>query len=147
MAAISKYGLDDIYKQIKGEYRNIRDGAVAIVTEANAGPVSFSRITNYMENLKSSITTLQVKSTKFSPATLAKYAQQQEDVPTYDPIKEYNAVVTAANNVINHIAQAVPTNSAHSVVDAKVVEPIFNKLQTAELRNLLNILVATIDPY
>jgi hypothetical protein len=145
MALISKFSLDDVYKQLKGEFRQIRARAVQLRTQAAAGPVSFSAVRDYLASLSGSLTLMNDRVSRFGGATLAAYAQAQEDVTGYDVAAAYSAMVTAANAVVSHISTAIPTNSAHTVANGQVVEPTFSTAQTATLRTLLDTLIGTID--
>lgn len=145
MPLISKFGLDDVYKQLKGEFRTIRARAVTLRTQAAAGSVSFSTVRDYLSSLTSSLTVMSDRVARFGGETLAAYAQAQEATPAYDVAASYNAMVTAANAVVSHISAAIPTNSAHTVADGQVVEPTFSTAQTATLRTLLDTLIGTID--
>jgi L-fucose isomerase-like protein len=144
MPLISKFSLDDVYKQIKGEFRSIRANSLRLRTAAAAGPVSFSVVRDYLSSLTGSLAVMSDRVTRFGAETLAAYAQAQEAVPAYDVATEYNAMVTAANAVVTHISAAIPTNSAHTVTNGQVVEPTFSTAQTATLRALLDTLVGTI---
>jgi L-fucose isomerase-like protein len=144
MALISKFSLDDVYKQLKGEFRAIRHRSLSLRNASAAGPISFSTVRDYLSSLTGSLAVMSDRVTRFGAETLAAYAQAQEAVPAYDVAAEYNAMVTAANAVVSHISAAIPTNSAHTVTDGQVVEPTFSTAQTATLRGLLDTLVGTI---
>lgn len=144
MALITKLGLDDVYKAIKGQFREIRAQAVRLRASAAAGPVSFSVVAQYMTDLASSIEYCDGMIARFGGAALATYAQQQEESPTYNPGTEYTAMRNAAVAVANHIAGALPANSAHTVTNYRVIEPTFSTAQTATLRGLLDTLIGTI---
>lgn len=144
MAWITKYSVDDVYKQINGEMRTIRGRAVALRAQAAAGPISFSTVSAYLGGLTDSLAVLADRVGRYEAATLAAYAKSQHADANYNPATEYTAVVSAANAVASHIAAAIPANSAHSVVNGKTVEPSFSTAQTATLRGLLDALVATI---
>ncbi len=144
MPLISKFSLDDVYKQIKSEFRTIRARSLSLRNASASGPVSFSVVRDYLSSLTGSLAVMSDRVTRFGGETLAAYAQAQEAVPAYDVAAEYNAMVTAANAVVSHISAAIPTNSAHAVLNGAVVEPIFSTEQTATLRTLLDTLVGTI---
>lgn len=145
MALISKFGLDDVYKQLKGEFRSIRARSLQLRTQAAAGPVSFTVVRDYLSTLTGSLAVMSDRVARFGAETLAAYAQAQEDTPAYDVAADYSAMVTAANAVVAHISTAIPTNSAHTVTNGAVVEPTFSTAQTATLRTLLDTLIGTID--
>lgn len=144
MALISKFSLDDVYKQLKGEFRTIRARAVTLRTQAAAGPVSFSVVRDYLAGLTNSLVVMADRVARFDGATLANYAIAQEAVPGYAVATEYNAMVTAANAVVAHISTAIPANSAHTVSNGVTIEPQFSSAQTATLRALLDTLIGTI---
>lgn len=144
MPLISKFSLDDVYKQLKGEFRVIRARSLQLRTQAAAGLVSFSAVRDYLSNLTGSLAIMNDRVTRFGGETLAAYAKAQEADPAYDVAASYNAMVTAANAVVSHISTAIPANSAHTVVNGAVVEPTFSTAQTATLRGLLDTLVGTI---
>lgn len=144
MAWITKYSVDDVYKQINGEMRAIRARAVALRDQAAAGPVSFTTVANYLAGLTDSLAVLADRVSRYDAATLAAYAKAQHAIADYNPATEYTTVVGAANAVVTHIASAIPANSAHSVVGGKTVEPTFSTAQTATLRTLLAALIAAI---
>lgn len=145
MPLISKFSLDDVYKQLKGEFRQIRARASQLRTQAAAGPVSFSAVRDYLASLSGSLTLMSDRVSRFGGATLAAYAQAQEDVAEYDVAAAYSAMVAAANAVVSHISAAIPSNSAHTVSNGQVVEPTFSTAQTATLRGLLDTLTGTIS--
>jgi len=145
MPLISKFGLDDVYKQLKGEFRSIRARALTLRTQTAAGPVSFSTVRDYLSSLTGSLAVMSDRIARFGGDTLAAYAQAQEATPAYDVAAAYGAMVTAANAVVSHISTAIPTNSAHTVTNGTVVEPTFSTAQTATLRGLLDTLIGTID--
>lgn len=145
MPLISKFGLDDVYKQLKGECRQIRARSLQLRTQAAAGPVSFTTVRDYLSGLTGSLAIMSDRVARFGGATLAAYAQAQEATPAYDVAAAYSEMVAAANAVVTHISAAVPTNSAHTVVNGAVVEPTFSTAQTATLRGLLDTLIGTID--
>lgn len=144
MALISKYGLDDVYKQLKGEFRSIRARAVQLRTQAAAGPVSFTTVREYLAGLTGSLAVMADRVARFDGATLAAYAVAQEATPGYNVSGDYAAMIAAANAVVTHISTAIPANSAHTVSAGQVVEPSFSTAQTATLRGLLDTLIGTI---
>lgn len=144
MPLISKFSLDDVYKQLKGEFRSIRARASQLRTQSAAGPVSFSTVRDYLSSLTGSLATMSDRINRFGAQTLADYAKAQEDNAAYNVAADYNAMVTAANAVVTHISTAIPTNSAHTVTNGQVVEPTFSTAQTTTLRTLLDTLVGTI---
>lgn len=144
MALISKFSLDDVYKQLKSQFREVRSNSVRLRTEAAAGPVSFSRITSYLAFITDSIVLCDERIARFGATALANYAKAQEDDANYNPATEYAAMKAAAQAVASHISTAIPANSAHSVVNGKTVEPNFSSAQTATLRGLLDALIGTI---
>lgn len=144
MPLISSYGLDDVYKQLKGRWREIRAKAVILRTSSAAGPVTFSTVRDYYERLFDDIAFCEAMIAKFGASVLQAYARAQEDANTYNPATEYAAMRTAANAVLTHIATALPLNSAHTVSNGRVVEPSFTTVQTSTLRSLLDTLVGTI---
>lgn len=144
MPLISKYSIDDVYKQLKGEFRTIRGKAAQLRALAASGPVSFSTVREYLSGLTGSLALINERITRFSSASLANYAKAQEDVANYDVVADFNTMITAANAVVTHISLAIPANSAHTVSSGQVVEPSFTSAQTANLRNLLDTLVGTI---
>lgn len=144
MVWITRFSVDDVYKQINGEMRTIRSRAESLRTQAAAGPVSFTTIANYLGGLTDSLAVLADRVARYDAATLAAYAKSQHANPDYNPATEYAAVLTAANAVAAHISAAIPANSAHTVVNGKTVEPSFSTAQTATLRGLLQSLVGTI---
>lgn len=144
MALISKLGLDDVYKALKGQFREVRAQAVRLRATAAAGPVSFGVVSQYMADLAASVEYCDAMIARFGGAALAAYAQQQEESPTYSPGTEYTAMRNAAIAVATHIASALPANSAHTVTNYRTVEPSFSTAQTATLRGLLDALIGTI---
>lgn len=144
MAWITRHSVDDVYKQINGEMRTIRSRALALRTQAAAGPVSFTTISAYLGGLTDSLALVADRVARYDAATLAAYAKSQHASADYNPAQEYAAVVTAANAVATHISLAIPANSAHSVTGGQVVEPSFSTAQTAALRALLDTLIGTI---
>jgi len=144
MPLISKFGLDDVYKQLKGEFRSIRTRAAQLRAQAAAGPVSFTIIKEYLSGLSGSLSLSDERIKRFGATTLAAYAVAQEDDRNYNIATEYAAMVAAANAVIAHISTAIPANSSHTVAGGQVVEPSFSTAQTATLRNLLDTLIGTI---
>ena len=145
MALITRLGLDDVYKQLKGSWREIRAQAARMRAAAAAGPVSFTQVREYYETLGAQITFCETAVAKFGAPVLQAYARAQEDSTTYNPATEYTVMRTAANAVTAHIATALPANSAHTVSNGRVVEPSFTIAQTATLRGLLDALIATLD--
>jgi hypothetical protein len=144
MALISKFSLDDVYKQLKSQFRELRSNSLRLRAEAAAGPVSFSRVSAYLAFVTDSIALCDERLARFGGTAIADYAKAQEDDLTYDPATEYGAMKTAARAVTTHITTAIPANSAHTVVNGKTVEPSFSTAQTATLRALLDTLVGTI---
>lgn len=144
MALISKFSLDDVYKQLKGEFRSIRARAVQLRTQSAAGPVSFSAVRDYLSGLTGSLALMADRVARFDGTTLANYAIAQEATQGYNVAAEYGAMITAANAVVAHISTAIPANSAHTVTNGNVVEPSFSTAQTATLRGLLDTLIGTV---
>lgn len=144
MPLISKYSLDDVYKQMKGEFRAIRARSIQLRSQAAAGPVSFSTIREYLAGLTGSLGLMADRVARFDGPTLAAYAIAQEATPGYDVAADYAAMVNAANAVVTHISAAIPANSAHTVSNGQVIEPSFSSAQTATLRGLLDTLIGTI---
>lgn len=144
MPLITKLGLDDVYKQLKGQWREIRAQAVRVRAEAAAGPITFTRTRDYFEGLSDQIAFCETAVAKFGAPVLQAYARAQEDNATYNPATEYAAMRTAANAVTAHIATALPANSSHTVSNGRVVEPSFTTVQTATLRGLLDTLIGTL---
>lgn len=145
MALITKLGLDDVYKAIKGSFREIRARAVRLRTAAAAGSVSFTTVREFYEALYQQIAYCDSMIAKFGGTVLQAYAREQEDASNYVPSTEYAAMKTAANAVLSHVASAIPANSAHIVSNGLVVEPSFSTVQTATLRGLLDTLIGTLD--
>lgn len=145
MPLITRYALDDVYKQLKGQWREVRAQAVRLRASAAAGPVSFSDIREYFETLGSQIAFCETTVAKFGAPVLQAYARAQEDSSTYNPATEYSAMRTAANAVLAHITTALPANSAHTISAGRVNEPAFTTVQTATLRGLLDTLIGTLD--
>lgn len=146
MALITKLGLDDVYKRLKGQWREIRAAAVRLRAVSAAGPVSFSAARDYYESLYSAIAFCDAEIAKFGGATLIAYARAQEDVADYDPATAYGQMTVAANAVLTHIAAALPANSAHTIEGGKVIEPAFPSAAQGmvTLRGLLDSLIGTI---
>lgn len=144
MALISKFGIDDVYKQLKDRFRAIRSQSVALNSAASAGNMSFSVLAEYMRFLSSTITTCDERIARYSGAALEAYARDQEESASYDPATEYAAMKSAAQAVISTLTTALPANSSHTVSNGVVVEPTFTPAQTASLRTQLTALVATI---
>ncbi len=144
MALVASYGLDDVYKRLKGQWREIRAAALRLRTAAAAGPISFTTARDYFESLYAAIAFCDSEIAKFGGAVLSAYAQAQEDIDGYDPSAEYTAMRLAAEAVVNHITAALPPNSTHTVANGRVVEPTFSVAQTAALRSLLDTLIARI---
>lgn len=144
MPLISKFSLDDVYKQLKSQFRELRSNSARLRTEAASGPVSFSRVAGYLAFVTDSIALCDERLARFGGTAIADYAKAQEADPTYNPAAEYNAMKAAAQAVTSHIATAIPANSAHTVVNGRTVEPSFTSAQTATLRGLLDTLVGTI---
>lgn len=145
MPLISKLGLDDVYKAMKGSFREIRARSVRLRAAAAAGPVSFTAVREFYEALYQQIAYCDSLVAKFGGAVIQSYAREQEDSATYAPGTEYTTMKNAANAVLTHVAGAIPGNSAHTVANGVVVEPTFSVAQTATLRGLLDTLTATID--
>lgn len=145
MALITRYGLDDVYKQLKGRWRDIRAKAVTLRAAAAAGPVLFSSIREHYERLYDDLAFCEAAIAKFGASTLQAYARAQEDSSAYNPATEYAAMRTAANAILAHIASALPANSAHTISGGRVNEPAFTTTQTAILRGLLDTLIGTLD--
>lgn len=144
MALVTKLGLDDVYKALKGQFREIRAQAVRIRNQAAAGPISFGTVGQYMTDLAASIEYCDAMIARFGGSTLAAYAQQQEESPAYAPSVEFATMRAAAIAVANHIAGALPANSAHTVTNYRVIEPTFSVAQTGTLRSLLDTLIGTL---
>lgn len=148
MAVISKLGIDDVYKAIKGQYRELRADAIRLRDASAGGAVSFSTVRDYFQTTTSRLAYLEGMVSRYSAAALQAYARAQEEVATYNPAAEYAALTKAITNTLSHIATALPANSAHTVSNGQVVEPSFPTaapgMQT--LRTLLNALIAAIDP-
>lgn len=145
MPLITKLGLDDVYKALKGSFREVRNRAVRLRASAAAGPVSFTTVREFYEALFSQIAYCDTLVAKFGGTVIQAYARAQEDSTTYAPSTEYTAMKTAANAVLSSIATAIPANSAHTVSNGLVVEPSFSTAQTATLRGLLDTLIGTLD--
>lgn len=145
MALITRLGLDDVYKQLKGQWREIRIQAVRLRAAAAGGPVSFTQVREYFQTLSGQIAFCEASVAKFGAPVLQAYARAQEDSASYNPATEYAAMRTAANAVTAHIASALPANSAHTVSNGQVVEPSFTSAQTAALRALLDTLIGTLE--
>lgn len=145
MALITKLGLDDVYKALKGSFREIRARSVRMRTAAASGSVSFTTVREFYEALYSQIAYCDTLVAKFGSAVIQAYAREQEDASTYAPATEYNAMKAAANAVLANIATAIPANSSHTVANGLIVEPTFSSAQTATLRGLLDTLTATLD--
>ena len=141
---ISKFSLDDFYKQLKSQFRELRANSLRLRSECAAGPVSFSRVSGYLAFVTDSIALCDERLTRFGATALANYAKSQEDDVNYNPSADYNTMKTAANAVANYITLAIPSNSNHTVVNGRAVEPSFSVAQTATLRTLLDTLVGTI---
>lgn len=144
MALISSFSIDDVYKQIKGQFRTIRQQSVAFNSAASSRAVSFTEIRHYMENLGGAIAFCDERIARYSTAALQDYARTQEEDPAYSPSTEYAAMKSAANTVLGTISAAMPSNSSHTVTDNVVVEPEFSTAQTATLRGQISALIATI---
>ncbi len=145
MPLVTKLGLDDVYKALKGSFREIRARSVRLRTAAAAGSVSFTTVREFYEALYQQIAYCDTLIAKFGSTVLQAYAREQEDRTTYAPGTEYTAMKTAANAVLSHVATALPANSAHTVANGAVSEPTFTTVQTATLRGLLDTLIATLD--
>jgi len=145
MALITRLGLDDVYKQLKGAWREIRAQAVRVRAAAAAGPVTFTQVREYYETLGAQIAFCETTVAKFGAPVLQAYARAQEDNGTYNPAADYATMRTAANAVTAHIATALPANSAHTVNAGRVVEPSFTIAQTATLRGLLDTLIGSLE--
>lgn len=141
---ISKFSIDDVYKQLKSQFREIRSNSARLRAESASGPISFSRVTGYLAFVTDAIALCEERIARFGASALANYAKIQEDDVNYNPATEYNTMKTAAQAVINHISVAIPANSAHTVANGRTVEPSFTSAQTAALRGLLDTLVGTI---
>jgi len=144
MALISKFGIDDVYKQLKDRFRRIRAETAALSASAAAGNVSFSTITGYMAELAAAIEVCDQKIALYSGGAIEDYARAQEELPSYTPGADYSSMKSAAQTVLQTISDAVPQNSAFTVVNNRAVEPVFTPAQTATLRTQLDALVATI---
>lgn len=145
MPLITKLGLDDAYKALKGQFREIRAQALTLRTAAAAGPISFSTVREYFETLNRQITFCDAMAGRFNANALQAYAREQEDSVTYAPITEYNTMKAAAQAVINHITTVLPANSSHTISNGRVVEPSFTSVQTSTLRGLLDTLIGTLS--
>lgn len=145
MALITKLGLDDVYKALKGSFREIRARSVRLRTAAAAGSVSFTTVREFYEALYQQIAYCDSMIAKFGGTVLQTYAREQEDSTTYAPGTEYTAMKNAANAVLAYVATALPANSAHTVANGVVSEPAFTTTQTATLRGLLDTLIGTLD--
>jgi hypothetical protein len=145
MPLISKFSLDDVYKQLKSQFRELRSNSLRLRTEAAAGPVAFSRVSAYLAFVTDSLTLCDERLARFGSAALATYAKAQEDNQNYNPTADYAAMKTAALAVASHITGAIPANSAHTVANGRTVEPTFSTAQTATLRTLLDTLIGTIE--
>lgn len=144
MPLISSLGLDDVYKHLKGQFREVRAASVRLRTAATAGSINFTTVRDYYENLYSNIVFCDTAIAKFGANVLQSYAREQEDSATYTPSTEYVAMKNAATAVLNHIATVLPANSTHTVSNGTVNEPTFSTTQTTTLRNLLDTLIGTI---
>lgn len=145
MALITKLGLDDAYKALKGSFREIRARSVRLRTAAAAGSVSFTTVREFYEALYQQIAYCDSMIARFGGTVLQAYAREQEDSTTYAPASEYTAMKNAANAVLSHVASALPANSSHTVANGAVTEPTFTTAQTATLRGLLDTLIGTLD--
>ena len=144
MALFTGDSVDDVYKKLRGRWREIRQASVNLRANAAAGPVSFTDVRNYYERIFSELAGCETLVTKFDAATLQDYARAQQANPTYNPAAEYGAMRAATNAVLTHIATALPANSAHTVSNGRVTEPSFSTVQTATLRGLLDTLIGTL---
>ena len=144
MALISKYAVDDVYKQLKDRFRAIRSQTVALNAASAAGNVSFSQVAEYLNFMTNAIATCDERIARYGSTTLRDYARAQEEDSTYSPATEYAAMKSAAQTVITTLTNAIPNNSAHTVSNGTVVEPSFTSAQLATLRTQLTALVATI---
>ena len=142
---ITKLGLDDVYKALKGSFREIRARSIRMRNSAAAGPVSFTAVREFYEALHSQIAYCDSMAAKFPSAVLQAYARGQEDSAAYNPATEYNAMKTAASAVLAHVATALPANSAHTISNGVVNEPTFTTVQTTTLRGLLDTLTGALD--
>ena len=145
MPLITKLSLDDVYKALKGAFRDVRNRAVRLRASTAAGPVSFTTVREFYEALYAQIAYCDTLVAKFGGTVIQAYAREQEDASNYAPSTEYAAMKTAANAVLSHVASAIPANSAHIVSNGLVVEPSFSTVQTATLRGLLDTLIGTLD--
>lgn len=146
MALISKFGVDDVYKQLKGEFRSVRARSVQLRAQSAAGPISFSTVREYFATLTGSIALMSDRVSRFGASTLIAYAVAQEDVQGYNVAADYAAMINAANAVVDHISSALPPNSVHAISNGQVIEPTFptDAAAMVTLRSLLNSLIGTI---
>lgn len=147
MPLITKLGLDDVYKALKGSFREIRARAVRLRAASAAGAVSFTTVREFYEALYAQIAYCETMVAKFGGPVIQAYARGQEDSTTYAPSTEYAAMRTAANAVLTHVATTLPANSAHSISNGVVVEPSFASAAPGmvTLRTLLDTLIGTLD--
>ena len=79
MALISSFAVDDVYKQIKGQFRQIRQQSAAFNTAAAAGPISFTAVRGYLESLGGAIAFCDERIARYSAGVLQAYARAQDD--------------------------------------------------------------------
>jgi len=144
MALISKFGVDDVYKQLKDKFRQLRAQTERLNSASAAGSVSFSTVAEYLNFITNAISVCDNRIARYGSTTLRDYARAQEEDATYEPATEYESMKSAAQTVITTLTNAVPNNSAHTVSNGTVVEPSFTTAQLATLRTQLTALIATI---
>lgn len=114
-----------------------------------AGNVNTAQLLQFVDNLKAALQVMQAQ-VNAAGAPLAAYAQEQINVPGYDPAADHNTLVGQLNSCINWVTTNFPKDAGGFMMgytlnaDGSRTMATFTSAQTAQLLTLINAAQATL---
>lgn len=139
--------LSDALRLIQQQRAWLKVVVLPAMAQSLAGTVNVNTILQFVDNLKAA---LQVMAANASVPGLAAYAQAQIGVPSYDPVADYNTLVTQLNDCIAWVTSNFPKDTggfmqAYTLnADGSRTQATFTSAQTAQLLTRINTALATL---
>lgn len=136
------------WERIKGTAHQVKANAERLHADSGAGDILAERVANYAGTLAGALTDLAAATAV--PGLLA-YAREQLDMPGFDLVAEYNAVVAEIAATRDWITTNFPQDGSGYLLllqfapNGTLQKRLITPAQTAGLRTQLALLIATIN--